>query len=125
MASFRMAFFRYFFFALKFRIFAWRVSSFRLFAWRYFVFSSFRIAFFFRLFVFSHGVFSSFRVSRGVFSPRIDEMAQTGHHKILLTLFLILNYSGLNFPAAQNKFHFEVIQKSDYEKLFTYDSWLD
>ena len=86
-----MAFFRLF--VLEFRLFVWRVSLFRLFAWRYFV-----------VFVFSHGVISSFRLFVWrllVFSffrvalfrgektkRRKDEMAQTSHHRDMITLIL-------------------------------------
>ena len=62
-------------FALKFRLFAWRVLSFCLSPG---VFTSFRLVSFRGVFspsVFSHGVFS-----RGVFSRQKDEMVQNGHH---------------------------------------------
>ena len=61
---------------------SFRMALFRLFAWRFFVFSFFRMAFF-RLFVILRGVFI-------VFSPRKDEMAQTGHHTYRWTKYVTI-----------------------------------
>ena len=82
-----MAFFRLF--ALKFRLFAWWVSSFRMALFRFFVFShGFLSVFsFFRMVC-----FSSFHLSAWCLfaaKRRKDEMAQSSHHSgLIVTLTL-------------------------------------